>query len=171
MYVEVIGSHGNAISPLASLPRLLPLFPLRVASFPQAHLLPPLSLRSPRVSPPPPGTCKYMVAWKLKRWQIFTEHVSTNLCRARDLGSIQKAERHASIFTKSIKKLWMLWWTPQKTKPVGADTTARPASTCKRTGTLHSHSNQRKQTCKKQKSAAKHRKAVFRQGSLFNPCP
>ena len=90
MYVEVIGSHGNAISPLASLPRLLPLFPLRVASFPQAHLLPPLSLRSPRVSRPP-GTCKYMVAWKLKRWQIFTEHVSTNLCRARDLGSIQKA--------------------------------------------------------------------------------
>ena len=76
MYVEVIGSHGNAISPLASLPRLLPLFPLRVASFPQAHLLPPLSLRSPRVSRPP-GTCKYMVAWKLKRWQIFIEHVST----------------------------------------------------------------------------------------------
>ena len=155
MYVEVIGSHGNAISPLASLPRLLPLFPLRVASFPQAHLLPPLSLRSPRASPPPPGTCKYMVAWKLKRWQIFTEHVSTNLCRARDLGSIQKAERHASISTKSIKKLWMLWWTPQKTKPVGADTTARPASTCKRTGTLHSHSYQRKQILEKTEMGSK----------------
>ena len=118
MYVEVIGSHGNAISPLASLPRLLPLFPLRVASFPQAYLLPPLSLRSPRVSRPP-GTCKYMVAWKLKRWQIFTEHASTNLCRARDWGSILKAASHASIPTKSIKKLWMLWWTPAKPSQSG----------------------------------------------------
>ena len=151
MYVEVIGSHGNAISPLASLPRLLPLFPLRVASFPQAYLLPPLSLRSPRVSPPP-GTCKYMVAWKLKRWQIFTEHVSTNLCRARDLGSIQKAAWHASISTKSIKKSW---WIIAKNNPVKADTAARPASTCKRTGTLHSHSNQRKQILKKTEKRSK----------------
>ena len=154
MYVEVIGSHGNAISPLASLPRLLPLFPPRVASFPQAHLLPPLSLRSPRASRPP-ATFKYMAAGKLKRWQIFTEHVSTNLYRTRDLGSIQKAASHASIPTESIKKLWMLWWTPAKTKPVGADTAARPASTCKRTGTLHSHSNQRKQTCKKTEKRSK----------------
>ena len=59
---------------------------------------------------------------------------------------------------------------PQKTKPLRADM-LQPAFTCKGTGTLHSHSNQRKQTCKKQKSAAKHRKATFRQGSLFNPCP
>ena len=103
MYVEVIGSHGNAISPLASLHSLLPLFPPRVASFPQAHLLPPLSLRSPRVSRPP-ATCKYMAEEKLKRWQILTEHVSTNLCRARDLGSIQKAASHASIATKKHQK-------------------------------------------------------------------
>ena len=103
MYVEVIGSHGNAISPLASLHSLLPLFPPRVASFPQAHLLPPLSLWSPRASRPP-GTCKYMAEEKLKRWQILTEHVSTNLCRARDLGSIQKAASHASIATKKHQK-------------------------------------------------------------------
>ena len=31
-----------------------------------------------------------------------------------------------------------------KAKPVGADTAAPPASTCKGTGTLHLHLNQRK---------------------------
>ena len=65
----------------------------------------------------------------------------------------------------------MLWWTPAKNQATRGWHAAPPASTCKGTGTLHSHSNQRKQTCKKQKSAAKHRKATFRQGSLFNPCP
>ena len=52
MFAVVIGNHGNSVSPLASLPpSLLPLFPPVVASFPQARLLPPDSLR-PRASRP-----------------------------------------------------------------------------------------------------------------------
>ena len=54
-----------------------------------------------------------------------------------------------------------------KAKPVGADTAAPPASTCKGTGTLHLHLNQRKN----RKASKKHGKTVFRHSFLFNPCP
>ena len=60
MYEVVAGNHVNSISPLTSRPPLIPLFPPLVASFPQAHLLPPHSLR-PRASRPP-ATFKYMSA-------------------------------------------------------------------------------------------------------------
>ena len=74
MYVVVIGNHGNAISPLASLPpSLLPLFHPLVASFPQAHLLPPHSLRPPRASRPP-ATFKYMAEAQMVR--RFSQNIS-----------------------------------------------------------------------------------------------
>ena len=60
MYEVVTGNHVNSISPLTSRPPLIPLFPPLAASFPQAHLLPPHSLR-PGASRPP-ATFKYMSA-------------------------------------------------------------------------------------------------------------
>ena len=99
MYAVVIGNHGNAVSPLASLPAsLLPLFPPVVASFPQARLLPPDSLRPPRASHPP-ATFKYSGSWK--GLHIFTEHISRSLCRTRDMRSIQQVASNASMPTKS----------------------------------------------------------------------
>ena len=99
MFAVVIGNHGNAISPLASLPpSLLPLFPPLVASVPQARLLPSHFLRPPRASRPP-ATFKYSGSWK--GLHIFTEHISRSLCRTRDMRSNQQVASNASMPTKS----------------------------------------------------------------------